>query len=191
MSAATELGTAYHRAIATTLQHLRGHADAIASEHGVDNATALQTVWAGLEGHFAPGSNGDADGRTAKWRCRFRIYREGQDEPEADSDDDLPADRPGSVVISGLPNVGAEVMGLAAAFHTKTAVLGLSREEVLRKLRALRPTLSRRGGNAVWRLEYQTVEATGTAILARQQGEDNARHWLMRVDIIREVEKQS
>lgn len=181
MSAATELGTAYHRAIATALQHLRGHADAIASEHGVANATALQTIWGGLAGHFAPGNNGDADGRTAKWRCRFRVYREDQDEPEADTDADMPPDRAGSTIISGLPSVGAEVIALANAFHAKDAVLGLSREDVAHKLKGLRPTLSRRGGNAVWRVKYQTIDNLhGTE-----------RNWLMRVDIIRETETQT
>lgn len=177
----TELGTAYHRAIASTLTHLRGHADAIGAEHRVDNATALQTIWAGLEGHFAPGCNGDTDGRTAKWRCRFRIYRDGQDEPEADSDSELRPEAPGTLIISGLPNVAMEVIALAAAFHSKTMVLGLSREELARKLDGLRPTLSRRKGNAVWRLEYVTIDTNA---------QSTERAWLMRVDIIREVEKQ-
>jgi hypothetical protein len=179
---AMELGTAYHRAIAATLTHLRGHADAVATEFHVDNATALQTIWAGLEGHFAPGCNGDADGRTARWRCRFRVYREGQDEPEADSDAELRPDLPGTTVIAGLPNVASEVIALAAAFHSKAMVLGLSREELSRKLDGLRPTLSRRGGNAVWRLEYKTID---------MNTHGTERNWLMRVDIIREVEKKT
>jgi hypothetical protein len=147
----------------------------------VDNATALQTIWTGLSANFTPNRNGDADARTAKWRCRFRLYREENgDEPIADTDADQPPDRPGHAVIAGLPNVAAELVGIASGFHGKSPVVGLSREAMERRLKGLRPTLSRRGGNAVWRVPYRTIE--------NFNGQSTERGWLMRVDIVREQE---
>lgn len=175
---AVELGTAYHKAIAASLEYIRAHADAIASEHGEHNATALAIIGEGVSGHFT-GPPGELDGRTAKWRCRFRFYRADEmGEPQADTDAELPADAPGSMVVAGLPNVAHEVLMLAQHLHSGMALRGLSREELDRRLRGLRPTLSRRGGNAVWRVPYDTLETFDERAL--KQG------WLCRVDIQRE-----
>lgn len=176
---ALSFGSAIHRAIADTSDHLRAHADAIAAEHGENNATALAAIWEGVRGQFDGGTPGELDGRTAKWRCRFRFYRADEmSEPQADTDAELPADAPGSMVVAGLPNVAHEVLMLAQHLHGGMALRGLSREELDRRLRGLRPTLSRRGGNAVWRVPYDTLETFDERAL--KQG------WLCRVDIQRE-----
>lgn len=175
------LESAYAGATAAILDTLRQSADSIASAYHEDNAMALATLWARVAGCFDIATKGETDGRTAKWRCRFRIYSTmDPDEPAADSDSELPPDRPGETVIFGLPSVAAELVALAGAFHGRSVVKGLSRDELARRINALRPTLSRRRGNAVWRVPYTTIE-----IFNERTTE---RGWLMRVDIVRETE---
>lgn len=177
---AVKTGTMIHRTLAKLLDDIQAGADAIATEADMPNREAMALLWAGLSGHFTSSAGiGEMDARTARWRCRFRIYRADMlDEPAADTDDELPADRPGAMVLAGLPAVAAEARMLASSFHGTPALAGLSREETERKLRGLRPTLSRRGGNAVWRLPYDTLETFNDTT--------QKRGWLMRVDIQRE-----
>lgn len=175
------LESAYAGATAAILDTIRQSADAIASAYQEDNATALAALWSRVADNFNTGTRGETDGRTARWRCRFRIYSDDDpDEPTADSDSELPPDRRGETVIAGLPNVAAEVVALATVFHTAAVIAGLSREELERRLKGLRPTLSRRGGNATWRVPYSTLETYNER--SRERG------WLMRVDIVRETE---
>lgn len=175
------LESAYAGATAAILDTVRGAADTIATTYQEDNATVLAMLWARVADSFKTSSRSENDGRMSKWRCRFRIYRDNaQDEPHADSDAELPPDRPGASVLAGLPNVAAEVIALASICHPGTVIVGLSREELDRKLKGLRPTLSRRGGNAVWRVPYSTLETFDER--------SSERGWLMRVDIIRETE---
>lgn len=109
------------------------------------------------------------DGRTNRWRVRVRLYDSAHpDDAAADTDPDLKPDEGGTEIIPGLPNVAGYVAEIAAGFHQITCV-GLDGPTMRHKLKGLRPTLSRRGGNAVWRLPYVV----------------NAREWLARVDIER------
>lgn len=175
----------YSSASLTLLDVFRRAVDRIADTHNLDNpATAKKLLLRFVDhvgGEKAPA--GELDGRTAQWRCRFRIYNPAHDDPIADSDDELSPDKPGAMVVSGLPNVALEVRELARAFHVGKAIMGLSGEELERRLKGLRPTLSRKGGVAVWRVPYETVEGQGTTSARKS--------WLMRVDIIREQEKQN
>ncbi len=110
-----------------------------------------------------------ADGRANKWRVRVRLY--ASDKPSdavADTDPDLRPDAQGSEVVSGLPAVASFVAEVAQGWHGESCV-GLDGPTMRHKIKGLRPTLSRRGGNAVWRLPYRTAE----------------REWLARVDIER------
>lgn len=154
-------------------------AAAIASDFNLDHdATRLMLTNMVLERFYAPPVRA-MDSRTARWRCRFRIYDARQmDEPVADSDDELPPGAPGSMVIAGLPNVGTEAIALAQAFHKSGQLSGLNSQMLDKSLKGLRPTISRRGGNAVWRLPYDTIDTYNEHSLKRG--------WLMRVDIIRE-----
>jgi hypothetical protein len=106
----------------------------------------------------------DLDGRAVQWRIRTRLYLATQtDEPIADSDPDTPPDKSGNTVLTGLPAVAAEVSALAVAYHDAVCD-GLEYPTLLHKLKGLRPTLSRRKGNAVWRLHYSVK---GHEMLAR------------------------
>lgn len=114
----------------------------------------------------------ERDGRAAQWCARFRFYKGSTADPYADSDEELPADAPGAQTFSGLPAVAAELHRLGLWLHGKadaTVLSGLELDTLLHKLRGLRPTISRRKGNAVWRVSYSVG---GVA-------------WLARVDVVR------
>lgn len=104
------------------------------------------------------------DGRAVTWRARIRLY-DARDEVVADTDAERDAAAPGSVVVAGLPALAQELAALCEAFHGPCE--GLDEATLKHALKSLRPTLSRRGGNAAWRVAY------------RAQG----REWLARVDV--------
>lgn len=111
------------------------------------------------------------DGRAAKWRCRIRLYDAlRMEEPQADSDPELDADQPGTMICSGLRGVADTVFQLAMQFHNSPQLAGLEPATLDAKIPGLRPTLSRRGGNACWRIKYQTPRGA---------------EWLARVDLER------
>jgi hypothetical protein len=155
-------------------------ADIIAAQNGINNAEALSLVWRGLLDIYGTASVVETDARTAKWRIRIRLYDMRQpNEPQADTDPELPADAVGTTVLRGLPAVADEVISLANIFHNSPKpLMGMNTEELDRRLRGLRPTLSRRGGNAVWRIPYDTFETWGP-------GEAHKAAWLARVDVER------
>jgi hypothetical protein len=104
------------------------------------------------------------DGRANNWRVRVRLY--AADRPNdviADSDPNSRPDAAGNDVVNGLPAVAELVATLAQAWHG-TPCVGLDSATLRHKLKGLRPTLSRRGGNATWRLDYRTAVS---AYLAR------------------------
>lgn len=120
------------------------------------------------------------DGRIVKWRCRFRLYnmQTNPDEPVADSDPERHAGQPGIEIIAGLPEVANVLHQLAVQWHGTPALRGMDTEELHYKLKGLRPTISRRKGNATWRVSYDTPESF----------KDVPNHkpgWLARVDIER------
>lgn len=123
----------------------------------------------------------ELDGRASRWRVRVRLYRaERLDDAIADSDPDLPADTLPATTQHGLPGVAAYLTALASAFHGQ-ACAGLDRATLSHKLKSLRPTLSRRGGDAVWRVPYSVMEHPVGA-----EAEQSAA-WLARVDVARAV----
>jgi hypothetical protein len=96
----------------------------------------------------------DMDARTAKWRVRIRLYdMRDQNEVQADTDPDLPPGHDGAMVRHGLPGVAEWLMEVATDYHGEQCG-GLDMNTLRHRLKGLRPTLSRRGGNAVWRVPY-------------------------------------
>ena len=113
----------------------------------------------------------EIDGRMTCWRIRVRLYDNATpQEPQADSDAERPADSEGATVVTGLPGVAYELATLAMGYHGGECG-GLDQETLQHRLKSLRPTLSRRGGNAVWRVPYKTPSGD---------------EWLARVDVRRE-----
>lgn len=120
---------------------------------------------------------GESDSRHALWRVRVRLYNAHMlTEPYADTDPDLPVEAPGVTVLKGLSEVAAWLTELAISYHQGQTVEGLDPLTLAHRLKSLRPTLSRRGGNAVWRVPYTTMTIGSDA--------DNPRHqWIARVDV--------
>lgn len=176
----------------TTLKAAADALDVVALSQATELAAALScpfpVAWDKLAAEFIRRAKerggsalSDADGRQAKWRVRVRLYTaERPDEPEADSDADLAADKPGATIIAGLPSVAEHLAILATTFHAQPC-LGLEPDILLHRLKSLRPTISRRGGDAVWRVPY--------SIASRGQWEPNdlraKQNWLARVDVER------
>ena len=102
------------------------------------------------------------DNRANDWRLRLRLYESGAGEPVADSDPDLPPDQPGTIICRGLTAVADYLRDTATAFHTGAndhpglTITGLDSATLARRIKGLRPTLSRRGGDAVFRVAYAT-----------------------------------
>lgn len=172
-------------ALGAILVHMRTAADSLAVDFHLDNATALSLLGRGIGDQFQePAAASAMDGRTAKWRCRYRIYdARNVDEPVADTDPDLEAGADGTMVIAGLPNVATTLAQIALQFHEGQQLVGLSGDELSRRLKGLRPTLSRRHGTATWRVPYDTLQSYNS--------KDHKRGWLMRVDIRRELENDN
>lgn len=104
------------------------------------------------------------DRRAHLWRTRVRLYgMDAADEPIADSDPELSPDLPGATVINGLQSLPADLAEMVTAYHGEPCE-GMDTATLRHRLKSLYPTLSRRGGNAVWRLAY---EAAGKKYMAR------------------------
>ena len=117
------------------------------------------------------------DGRAVKWRIRVRLYDMRRDPPELEADTEAESpdqDAPGSTICLGLPDVADTLRDLATSFHS-SPVLGLDDATLRHRLKSLRPTLSRRKGNAVWRVPYE--------VAATFNGDPVKFPWMARVDI--------
>jgi hypothetical protein len=120
------------------------------------------------------------DKRAVRWRCRVRLYDMVTDDksPQADSDPELDPDQPGTEIVWGLKGVADLVIQMAGLYHGTGMLSGLDAATLDAKIPGLRPTLSRRGGNAVWRLPYDTVRTWSA-----DPGHEPV--WLARVDLER------
>lgn len=175
----------------TTLKAAADALDHTALDQAGKIATAqlmpFPVAWNALVAEFlrrakerGPDVTGEADGRAQRWRVRVRLYNAARmDEPEADSDPDLAPERNGATILAGLPAVADHLAALASGFH-KQACAGLDAATLRHKLKSLRPTISRRGGDAVWRVPYRVFQA-GDAF----HGESREQDWLARVDVER------
>lgn len=137
---------------------------------GADPALLVDAVMAEANAMHTAASK--EDGRAAMWRVRIRLYRENDpDTLQADSDPDLSPDLPGTMVIDGLPKVGQALHRIAFLYHSQEggdpALQGLDSESLKQRIKSLRPTLSRRGGSATWRVPYVV----------------RAERWIARVDV--------
>jgi hypothetical protein len=118
------------------------------------------------------------DGRAGYWRFRVRLYdmQANRTEPMrgADSDEGLEPDQPGSTVARGLWKVASEGMEAAHSYHGQ-ACRGLSQETLERKIRGLRPTLSRNQGRATMRIPYDLLDSF--------QDRPGSERYLIRIDV--------
>jgi hypothetical protein len=111
------------------------------------------------------------DPRNGLWRTRLRLYdMRTPDEPLWDSDPMLDPRAPGTEIIAGLPEVAVAVGAAAVAFHGGQCI-GLDHATLLHRIKSLRPTLSRRGGNARWRIPYQAPDGSEWMAVANVERE--------------------
>lgn len=125
--------------------------------------------------HCGGDLTGAADGRAGWWSFRVRLYdmQMNRAEPIADSDGDLEPDQPGREVVRGLWKVAQDAALAAGQWHG-VPLRGLTGDVLEKKVRGLRPTLSRNNGKACMRLPYDTFESF--------TGEGQERY-MIRVDI--------
>ena len=128
---------------ATDAKWLTDLANRIAS----DDADRLRAIAAGQ-------TRTDTDARTTPRQIRIRLYKVGVAEPMADSEPHLPPSQPGTWVVAGLPATAFALAQLAAVYHQGATITGLDKATLDRSINGLRPTLSRRGGEATWRVPY-------------------------------------
>ncbi len=136
--------------------------------------------------HYAPPKEAGVDHRATLWRFRVRIYgwQDNFADPIADSDADLEAGDPGTLETRGLRLVADMAVRMATEFHADGPLSGLDADTLDRKVKGLRPTLSRRGGNAVWRLHYNTQRSI-------KPGAPGDMAYLLRIDLERIDEGQT
>jgi hypothetical protein len=104
------------------------------------------------------------DRRTTPRLIRVRLYQGDMPDPMADTDPDLPADAFGTWQVAGLPAMAEALQQVAAGYHgDAVAIMGLDTSTLLHRIKGLRPTLSRRGGNATWRVPYMVQGAAWRA----------------------------
>lgn len=125
-----------------------------------------------------PTTNTFRDGRAVDWRARIRIYDEAKmDQPEGDTDPDLPADAPGAMVLHGLPSVLGVVMDVVSRHHG-SAALGINRASLQRKIASLRTQISNaRRDSGKFTVDYQVVE--------HKFGRAMDRNMTLRCDVVR------
>lgn len=129
--------------------------------------------------HCGGDLSGTADGRAGWWHFRARLYdmqvNQTEPMPGADSDLELEPDQPGAEIVRGLWKVAHEAAAAAGGYHG-TTLRGLSSEVLEKKIRGLRPTLSRNNGRATMRIPYDTPDSF-TA--------DGAERYMIRIDILK------
>lgn len=145
------------RRLATHLSEAVGAPESKVMADVLDAVQAGRPVAAQLEG----------DKRAGYWRVRLRLFSNGSGALEADSDPELPTDQPGATVVRGLPGVAEWAGDLLAAFHAsrQEQAAWLDNATVQKKLKSLRPTLSRTHGKATWRVDYQVDSAPWRALI--------------------------
>ena len=87
-----------------------------------------------------------------------------QNEPAADTDDDLPPGADGRMVKAGLPAVMEWLAELGVEFH-KGQCPGLSLPELMHKLRSVRPAVSKNKGFATFAVNYTTMGGEWRALV--------------------------
>ena len=119
-----------------------------------------------------------ADGRAGWWSFRVRLYdmNLNRAEPFVDSDADLEPDEPGREIVRGLWRVAHDAAEAAAQYHQEP-LRGINAETLERKVRGLRPTLSRNKGRATMRIEYDTLDSF--------QDQPGTERYMIRVDILK------
>lgn len=151
-----------HEIASGLLQQMQDSAAEIEAAGGPNQAAAYADILRTVRTmHKTAGSPGALDGRTTAWRVRLQIFGpDGSLEADSDADNgDIQA--PGETIIHGVKPVADWAAAAALAFHAErgeTVTSGLDQSLLYHKINSLRPTLSRNGGKATWRIPYVVGE---------------------------------
>lgn len=126
------------------------------------------------------------DGRAVKWRVRVQLQRGERPDVVADTDPGRRLDEPGTEIVHGLPAVAAMVAEICTAYHVGKELRGLDETTLRHALKSVRPALSRRGGEAIWRPRYEVVSHT-PGLAEQQPDRPRVEAWVARVDVRREA----
>lgn len=124
------------------------------------------------------------DGRAVAWRVRVQLQRAERPDVVADTDPQLRLDEGGTEVVRGLPAVAAMVADICTAYHVGKVVEGLDEATLRHALKSIRPTISRTGGEAIWRPRY-TVTTPASEAGALRSDAPRIEEWVARVDVRR------
>lgn len=169
------------------LSFIDAAASAASLETGDNRADYAAAILAAIAPrHTAAPNEAIVDHRATAWRFRVRVYgwQDGFREPLADSDDELEPGEPGTLEARGLRLVADTAVRMATDYHADGPLSGLDADTLDRKVRGLRPTLSRRGGNATWRLHYNTQRSV-------KPGDPRDMAYMLRIDLERVDEGQA
>lgn len=135
------------------MAQVRAEAVKLAQQTGEPDSKVLAELLDALNQHKPISAKAEADKRTVRWRIRLFLYApNGQ--LVADTDPELPAESPGTIVVASLPGVAEEVHSTISRHYGAQKLDGVDMTTLLHRIKSLRPTLSRRGGNATWRVPF-------------------------------------
>lgn len=126
---------------------------------------------------------GQLDGRADWWKFRVRVYdqrRAGSSASDPVVDSNGPDADPGGDGIDkvrGLDRVMSELATGLHTFHDAGPLRGMSKDDLDKKVRGIRPRLSAAKGRATMRIEYDTTESFA---------EGKTPRFMARVDLVKE-----
>jgi hypothetical protein len=133
---------------------IRAQAVALAGQTGEPESKVLAELLDAINKHKPIAAKAEADKRTVRWRIRLLLYAPSG-ELVADTDPELPPEAPGTIVVASLPGVAEELHSTIMRHYGGHKLEGVTMPELLHRIRSLRPTLSRRGGAATWRVPFK------------------------------------
>jgi len=166
----------YKKAIARIADHAlndaRRLATSLSQAIGAPESKVLADVLDSVNERRPVSAQLEKDKRASYWRVRLKLFKSSDGGLEADSDPELPLEEPGATVVRGLPGVAEWAGELVEAFHGGRGETAkwLDNATTQKRLKSLRPTLSRKHGKAVWRVDYEV----------------NGEAWRALIDIVRE-----
>lgn len=135
------------------LAHVRAAASKLALQSGEPESKILAQLLDALDKHKPVGAQAEKDKRAVYWRIRIQLFNPAGD-LVADTDPERAQEAPGTEVVRSLPAVAERLNETLQSFHTGQQLGGVTMPELTHRIKSLRPTLSRRGGNASWRVPY-------------------------------------
>lgn len=164
MSTQNEFDKAVACSVVDVMEHVWAEVKSLKDLMNSTDAACYGAIRAALVSELKKARPNVRDARTSAWRVRIMLHRsdDAYAEIHADTDPNKPMDEPGTTIIHGLPAVAEFVAEMAELAHPGRIVRGLDSATLAHSLLGFRPSLSRQGGDAIWRPRYtvQNAEAS-------------------------------